>query len=586
MAVQGVVTIALLLHQIIDTTAQQTSFQRIDEDITSISEVDIPETVITVTLTANKIANLYNDDFQNLADCISLFLGLNKIHTIEDEAFRGLNNLQYLYLHFNELTQLPNLKDLPKLTELIIHSNKFSLGLPQSVPVLPNNQIEVLDMSHMEISSVPKEFLQSFPKLIDLNICCNEIHQTPHFNVVSDHLQFVDFSSNIIRDLEPSYFKTTKPSVLRTFKYGPKDSVQNVFVSPHLFRELPNLEEVTIESWGLTTLPDLSGNIGTLEKLTIIGNPQLEELDPKTLFGDPPDYSQFIAMKELAFTGNGLKHISGDILSAMTNLRNLSLVDNKLQTFPMEQLQNLSNLQSVFLESNELTTSCDIGHRDKQGLKIEISGNPLVCNTRLCWLFDSGYIYYDDRRIGKHVSQYPCEQPSNMASVKWPDFSGDDIGCGGSSKPYGCTTPDPVTPGSNNGNTGLQTLKSEDDSGVPVIPIAAGVVGALTLILCIVIGVIIYRQKYGKRIEENSEIPQAPSQKPPPTANATFSDPSEIYITPGQKGTRVQSTSEKNEEQIYTEIQEPKDNQMMRELGDINEIGLQASFYSNINASQ
>ena len=90
------------------------------------------------------------------------------------------------------------------------------------------------------------------------------------------------------------------------------------------------------------------------------------------LLGDPPDYSQHIAMTVLTLTNNGLKSISGELLRTMTNLRNLNLIGNKLSTFLMIQLETLHNLQSVFLESNELKTFCDIGHRNRQGLRIEI----------------------------------------------------------------------------------------------------------------------------------------------------------------------------------------------------------------------
>ena len=150
-----------------------------------------------------------------------------------------------MYLHFNELTQLPNLEYLPQLTELFIHSNKFSSWLPHSLPV---SQVEVLNLGHMEITHVPQGFLQSFPKLIDLNICCNNITETPHIDEISYHLQFVDLSSNLIPSLELSFVKSSKQSVLKVFRYGPIDNVPIVSVNKDFFRLLSNLEEVYFNS--------------------------------------------------------------------------------------------------------------------------------------------------------------------------------------------------------------------------------------------------------------------------------------------------------------------------------------------------
>ena len=132
-----------------------------------------------------------------------------------------------------------------------------------------------------------------------------------------------------------------------------------------------------------------------------------------------------------------------------------------------------------------------------------------------------------------------------MTSVKWPDFSGNDLGCTGRSEPYGCSTPEPVKPdpdpGNNNGNGDPQASTNKDESDLPLVPIAAGIVGGLTLILCIIVGVILYKRKFVKSKKENAELPPAPSQKPHPpqtTENTTFSEPTAIYIIPGEmKGT-------------------------------------------------
>ena len=571
------VLVTLLLKNTV--TAQEKSFQRINEGITSIKALNIPSTVEKVVLTKNDITELKTGDFENLAECVSLHLGDNKIHTIQAGAFRGLTNLLDLYLHFNDLRTFPDLTDLPKLKELTLHSNELYAIPPGSTQVLPNNQIEVLDLAHMKLIAITSDFLEDFPNLIQLNLQNNEIKETPHIDVISDHLEVLDLSNNPINSLDPSFFKTDKPSVLKVFKFAPSASVTEVSGFEDFFTELTNLEEIEISSWGLTKLPDFSVNIGILRKLTITDNPNLEEIDIKMLFGDPPDFSQVVAMTDFILRDNGLTHISGEILSAMTNLRTLNLRGNQLTTFPMPQLQNLKYLQHVFLEENNIKTFCDIGHRNKRGeLRIDISGNPLVCNSRLCWLFDSGYVVFKDERL-----EYPCAEPSSMASVSWSDFSGNDIGCSGSSEPYGCSTPKPVTPNPNGVGT---SNDSGNDSNFPLVPIAGGAVGGLVLTLCIIIGVLLYKRKSKAAQESDTKTPNEGSVRQPAQTSA-FKNPNDIFM-PEEKGFKTPvyanfSYPEK-EEDVHIKIHD-RNSRMMQELGDVKEMGLQ-TFYSNGNVSK
>ena len=565
--------------------AQQKEFQRINKDITSIQQLNIPSTVELVVLTANKITELKTGDFDNLGECVSLHLGDNKIHTIQAGAFRGLTKLLDLYLHFNDLLTFPDLRDLPKLKELTLHSNKLSVIAPDSAQVLPNNQIEVLDLSNMELIAITSVFLKKFPNLIELNLKNNQIHETPHIDEVSDHLEVLDLSENPIYSLDPSFFKADKPSVLKKFKFGPSASVTAVSGFEDFFTELTNLEEIGIYSWGLTKLPNFSGNTGTLRKLTIKENPNLVEIDLKRLFGDPPDYSQYVAMTDLTLSDNGLTHISGEIFSAMTNLRTLNLMGNQLTTFPMPQLRNLQSLGHVILEGNKLKTFCDIGHRGKDGLKIEISGNPLVCNSKLCWLFDSGYLHKNEERLGVYFSEFPCAEPSHMSSVRWPDFTGNDIGCSGSSEPYGCSTPKPVTPDPNDEGTPNDPKASTNDSDFPLVPVAAGVVGGLVLILCVIIGVLLYKRKSAASEERDTKaLKELPVRQLAQTN--VFKNPEAIFM-PEEKGSKTivyANFSYPEKEDDCTEIHD-RNSRMMQELGDVKEIGLQ-TFYSNGNVSK
>ena len=587
MDLKGICLVLVILLLKNTVTAQEKSFQRINEGITSIKPLNIPSTVEKVVLTGNKITELKTGDFENLAECVSLFLGDNKMHTIQAGAFRGLTNLLELYLHLNDLRTFPDLTDLPKLKNLTLHTNELRAIPPGSAQVLANNQIDFLDLKNTKLIAITLDFLEKFPSLIKLNLQDNEMKETPHINVISDHLEVLDLSNNPINSLDPSFFKSNKPSVLKVFKFGRSASAPAVSGFENFFTELTNLEEIEISSWGLTKLPDFSGNIGNLRKLSIKDNPNLEKIDIKMLFGDPPDFSQDITMTDLILSDNGLTHISGEILSAMTNLKTLNLMGNQLTTFPMPQLHNLPSLQHVILEGNNIKTFCDIGHRHKTGeLKIEVPGNPLVCNSRLCWLFDSGYLYVNETRLGVHFSEYPCAEPSNMASVSWSHFTGDDIGCSGSSEPYGCSTPKPVTPDPNGDGTSNGSQASANGSDFPLVPIAGGAVGGLVLILCIIIGVLLYKRKSKAAHERDTKTHNEGPVRQPAQTNA-FKNPNDIFMLE-EKGSKTPVYANfsypDKEDDVHIEIHD-RNSRMMQELGDVKEIGLQ-TFYSNGNVSK
>ena len=66
--------------------------------------------------------------------------------------------------------------------------------------------------------------------------------------------------------------------------------------------------------------------------------------------------------------------------------------------------------------------------------------------------------------------------------------------------------PDP-DPGN---NSDPQASTNKDESDLPLVPTAAGIVGGLTLILCIIIGVILYKRKIAKSKKQNTELPPVP----------------------------------------------------------------------------
>ncbi|ELU04206.1 hypothetical protein CAPTEDRAFT_80757, partial [Capitella teleta] len=68
--------------------------------LTKIHE-DIPLNVTQIILRANSITNIGPNSFSKFTELTHLYLGFNKIRTINDAAFEALVKLKILILHIN-----------------------------------------------------------------------------------------------------------------------------------------------------------------------------------------------------------------------------------------------------------------------------------------------------------------------------------------------------------------------------------------------------------------------------------------------------------------------------------------------------
>ncbi len=86
---------------------------------------------------------------------------------------------------------------------------------------------------------------------------------------------------------------------------------------------------------------------------------------------------------------NDIEQIKSDSFIDLKSLSQLRIQDNRIQHLPSGIFSNLTKLSSLSIQNNELTTlSEDIFSQDKN-TQVAISGNPLVCNASLCWLYQA-----------------------------------------------------------------------------------------------------------------------------------------------------------------------------------------------------
>ncbi|XP_054548247.1 probable oxidoreductase PXDNL isoform X2 [Talpa occidentalis] len=88
----------------------------------------------TSLLNNNRIRKISRNAFEGLENLLYLYLHKNEICSLDKQTFRGLISLEQLYIHFNQLETLEQetFGDLLKLERLFLHNNKLSKIPPGS----------------------------------------------------------------------------------------------------------------------------------------------------------------------------------------------------------------------------------------------------------------------------------------------------------------------------------------------------------------------------------------------------------------------------------------------------------------------
>ena len=117
-------------------------------------------------------------------------------------------------------------------------------------------------------------------------------------------------------------------------------------------------------------------------------------------------FSNLKHLHEIDLSGNDLATVNGDMWLGLNSLTTLHLQYNpQMQVVPLGGLSNLPKLDLLHLHNNQLKTlSKNIftikDYPDSNGhppiLRLTLRDNPLVCDTKLCWLKkgEEGWLIY------------------------------------------------------------------------------------------------------------------------------------------------------------------------------------------------
>ena len=399
-------------------------------DLTSIPE--LPVTAVTEDLSFNDIDKLPPRAFSKLSKLGRLNLYSNKIQTVKQSSFEGLDSLTHLGLSLNKLstvtprtfTHLPKLErldlysnqiqtidqssfeGLDSLTHLGLSGNKLSTVTPRTFTRLP--KLERLDLYSNQIQTIDQSSFEGLDSLTHLGLSGNKLSTvTPRTFTHLPKLERLDLYSNQIQTIDQSSFEGLD-SLTHLGLSGNKLST----VTPRTFTHLPKLERLDLYSNQIQTIDQssfegldslthlgLSGNkLSTVTPRTFTHLPKLERLDLYSNQIQTIDQSSFEgldSLTHLGLSGNKLSTVTPRTFTHLPKLEWLNLYRNQIQTideFAFDGLQNLTELDLSWnkiqiLESKSIANIPILNELYLTRNKIEkISDDAFIGTERISWI--------------------------------------------------------------------------------------------------------------------------------------------------------------------------------------------------------
>ena len=131
------------------------------------------------------------------------------------------------------------------------------------------------------------------------------------------------------------------------------------------------------------------------------------------------------ATKSLAFDRCSMRRFP-DFNVYIPTIKNIWLTDNYLTELSLDDFRNLTNLNTLRLDRNDLTTMPDL--YNYSSLKtLFLRENPLVCDRALCWIV----MWSHTRTPALTLDTATCQNPTELQGVLLTDLHPLNIGCYG-----------------------------------------------------------------------------------------------------------------------------------------------------------
>ncbi len=385
---------------------------------TNLTSLDIPAGETKIAIQYSQISMLPARAFEHLHSCIKLFLSFNQITYIDVDALIGLHRLEILDLASNHIRHLhpATFRELTELEKLDLSSNKLTL--------LPNGtfrglfNLKTLWINNNHIRHLHPATFRELTELEELDLSSNKLTLLPNgtfqglFNLKTLSIKNNTISLFSSMDDFPENFFNSMLSLGTINMDGSKLYV----ISSVLFRNLSKMAILSLKSCHLMSI-----EADAFQDMTEIWYIYLDDNFLLTL-----PVGLFRNLKWLNLVtlgGNRLKTLPDNLFQNLPNLGAVLLDNNRLSKVQSFINSSVSLFQYV---NNDIQTIEQFEIHGTVNVDIDLTGNPLICDMKMCWLlYESLYGSLDV--LGNGL----CHSPSNLAGQLFHGLSPVDIGCPG-----------------------------------------------------------------------------------------------------------------------------------------------------------
>jgi Leucine-rich repeat (LRR) protein len=217
-------------------------------NLVNLTELDVSENYLTElpfigNLTKLAVLNVSYNELNALPDGVENLTALTELNvskiggSADLSGINKLRNLTKLHLAENDLTELPDMHDLTKISQLYISDNYLSY-LP---PCIANfTELTLLDASYNRFIALPPG-LTGLPQLTDLNMSGNHLQELPASIGNLGRLRQLNISDNQLEQLPPELCSLENLSRLQA-------AGNNLVSLPEELWDMPGLEALILDN--------------------------------------------------------------------------------------------------------------------------------------------------------------------------------------------------------------------------------------------------------------------------------------------------------------------------------------------------
>lgn len=333
------------------------------------------KTLTYLDLSSCGIKSIHIEFFHNITKLNKLDLSGNPLTKIQPGPFDNLLNLEYLKLNNCSLTEIDPaaFTNLESLRELELANNTLKLLNWTSV-LSPLIRLEYLSIANTGIEKLPGDAFAQNLYLRHLDLSNNglyhlDIEYTLGHNL--HNLQILDLSNCGLQErLSEQTFRNS--SKLQKLNLSGNSMFAGDLTA--VLQYMPKLTELSLSNCSLRKLPDAFSELQDLRTLDISHNSMSDAF--VTLL-TPLKSLEFLDMSYC-----NLGYVGKDTFAYMTELKELILSGNELETLERDLFGNLTKLQRLELKNCHFRTPLDskvFGDRKLASIiELSLSGNPLA----------------------------------------------------------------------------------------------------------------------------------------------------------------------------------------------------------------